>query len=524
MNKKHPSAWDPAIMLLNILVSVIGSIIGLELIARLGISTNTSIIGALFAIIIARIPLKVFQKYKDINTQNLVQTAMSGATFAASNGIFLSIGIPYLLGRHDLVIPMLVGASLAVIIDATILYKVFDTEIFPAKEAWAPGIAAAEAMLAVAEKGKNSVILMIGMVGGIVGKIFGIPTDILGVGWIGNMWALGAFGVGLLISEYTPKFFNIKLGDYYVPHGVMIGAGFVALIQMILILQKKSKKEKEQERKRSLKSMKFSLAEGFGAYILVSIVMAIMCGFSADMSAGMFVWWIIFAALSAIISELIVGISAMHSGWFPAFATAFIFLILGMLFGFPPAQLAILVGFTSATGPAFADMAYDLKSGYIVRGNGEDVPFEMEGRRQQYIAKMVSAVIAILVVLFTYKAYFEKGMLAPVDAVYVATIDAGTNMAVAKNLIIWAIPGALLQAIGGSGRQLGVLFATGLLIASPMAGITVLVGLLIRYIVVKKYGDLGQSKLYILGAGFITGAALYSFFSSTMNLGKKLNK
>lgn len=476
MNKKHPSAWDPAIMLLNILVSVIGSIIGLELIARLGISTNTSIIGALFAIIIARIPLKIFQKYKDINTQNLVQTAMSGATFAASNGIFLSIGIPYLLGRHDLVIPMLVGASLAVIIDATILYKVFDTEMFPAKEAWAPGIAAAEAMLAVAEKGKNSVILM-------------------------------------------------------------IGAGFVALIQMVLILQKKSKKEKEaaaaeaatgkvekKEFTRSLKSMKFSLAEGFGAYILVSIVLAVMCGFSADMSAGMFVWWIIFAALSAIISELIVGISAMHSGWFPAFATAFIFLILGMLFGFPPAQLAILVGFTSATGPAFADMAYDLKSGYIVRGNGEDVPFEMEGRRQQYIAKMVSAVIAILVVLFTYKAYFEKGMLAPADAVYVATIDAGTNMAVAKNLVIWAIPGALLQAIGGSSRQLGVLFATGLLIASPMAGITVLVGLLIRYIIIKKYGDLGQSKLYILGAGFITGAALYSFFSSTMNLGKKLNK
>lgn len=337
MNKKHPSAWDPAIMLLNILVSVIGSIIGLELIARLGISTNTSIIGALFAIIIARIPLKVFQKYKDINTQNLVQTAMSGATFAASNGIFLSIGIPYLLGRHDLVIPMLVGASLAVIIDATILYKVFDTEMFPAKEAWAPGIAAAEAMLAVAEKGKNSVILMIGMVGGIVGKIFGIPTDILGVGWIGNMWALGAFGVGLLISEYTPKFFNIKLGDYYVPHGVMIGAGFVALIQMILILQKKSKKEKEaaaaeaatgkvekKEFTRSLKSMKFSLQK-FGAYILVSIVMAIMCGFSADMSAGMFVWWIIFAALSAIISELIVGISAMHSRMVPGICNSFHF-------------------------------------------------------------------------------------------------------------------------------------------------------------------------------------------------------
>lgn len=534
MSKKHPSAWDPAIMLLNILVSAIGAIVGLELIARLGISTNTSIIGALFAIIIARIPLKMFQKFRDINTQNLVQTAMSGATFAASNGIFLSIGIPFVLGRTDLVVPMLIGAALAVIIDATILYKVFDTEMFPAKEAWAPGIAAAEAMLAVAEKGKNSIILMLGMAGGIVGKFFGIPTDILGVGWIGNMWALGAFGAGLLVCEYSPKLLNITIGDYYIPHGVMIGAGFVALIQTVLILQKKSRKEREEaaaggtkektEFTRSLKSMRLSLAQGFGAYIVVAVIMAVMCGFSADMNPVMFVWWIIFAALSAIISELIVGISAMHSGWFPAFATAFIFLILGMLFGFPPAQLAILVGFTSATGPAFADMAYDLKSGYIVRGNGEDVEFEMTGRKQQYIAKMVSAVVAILVVAFTYKVYFANGMFAPVDKVYVATIDAGTNAQVAKNLIIWAIPGALLQAIGGSGRQMGVLFATGLLIGSPMAGLTVMIGLLIRYVVVKKYGDAGQSKLYILGAGFITGAALYSFFSSTMNLGKKTGK
>ena len=46
----------------------------------------------------------------------------------------------------------------------------------------------------------------------------------------------------------------------------------------------------------------------------------------------------------------------MHAGWFPAFATALIFLIVGMLLGFPDLPLAILVGFTAATGPAFADM------------------------------------------------------------------------------------------------------------------------------------------------------------------------
>lgn len=531
MKKEHPSAWEPSIVIVNVLVSVIGAIIGLELITRLGISTNTSIIGALFAIIIARIPLRFLKRFKNLNSQNLVQTAMSGSTFAASNGIFLSIGIPFLLGREDLVVPMLIGSSLAVIIDATILYKVFDTEMFPAKEAWAPGIAAAEAMLAVAEKGKKAVVLMIGMAGGIAGKLVGIPTDILGVAWIGNIYALAAFGVGLLISEYCPKLLHITLGDYYIPHGMMIGAGFVALIQMIVILAKKSKKEKERASSnekeaehftRSLKSMKVSLLQGFAAYLAVALLMAVVCGFMTDMSTGMFLWWIVFAALSAIISELVVGISAMHSGWFPAFATAFIFLVLGMLFGFPPAALAILTGFTSATGPAFADMAYDLKSGWIVRGRGEDEEYEMYGRKQQYISKMISAVVAIIVVILTYKAYFSNGMFAPVDKVYIATIDAGANIAVAKNLFIWALPGAILQAVGGSEKQIGILFATGLLIASPMAGITVLVGILIRIVILKKYGDRGQENLYILGAGFITGAALFSFFSSTVSLGKKV--
>jgi uncharacterized oligopeptide transporter (OPT) family protein len=35
------------------------------------------------------------------------------------------------------------------------------------------------------------------------------------------------------------------------------------------------------------------------------------------------------------------------------------------------------------------------------------------------------------------------------------------------------------------------------------------------------YKEKGRSYLFILGAGFITGAALYSFFTSTLSLGKK---
>lgn len=32
----------------------------------------------------------------------------------------------------------------------------------------------------------------------------------------------------------------------------------------------------------------------------------------------------------------------------------------GMLIGFPPVALALLAGFSAATGPAFADMGYDI--------------------------------------------------------------------------------------------------------------------------------------------------------------------
>ena len=168
-------------------------------------------------------------------------------------------------------------------------------------------------------------------------------------------------------------------------------------------------------------------------------------------------------------------------------------------------------------------MGYDLKSGWIIRGCGADPEYERIGRRQQYIAKMVASVIAIAVVTLAYQAFFSAGMFAPVDSVYIATIDAGADSWVARNLVIWAIPGAILQAVGGSERQIGILFATGLLISTPMAGVTVLIGILIRIVVLKRFGEQGQNNLYILGAGFITGATLYSFFSSTLSLGKKLH-
>ncbi|MDW7669961.1 MAG: OPT/YSL family transporter, partial [Bacillota bacterium] len=319
--------------------------------------------------------------------------------------------------------------------------------------------------------------------------------------------------------------FGVDLDAMYLPHGVMIGAGLVALIQIIKMLIKKDQQTDDNEIApkgftRSLAQMRRGMGRGYLVYLAIAIFIAIVSGIITEMSVPMLIGWCIFAAFAAIASELIVGISAMHSGWFPAFATALIFLVIGMLFGFPPIALAMLVGFAASTGPAFADMAYDLKAGWILRGEGEDPEFEKKGRKQQYIAELISFMVAIGVVFFAHEFYFEQDLFPPVVRVYVTTIGAGSSFEVARNLLIWAIPGAIIQFAGGPSKQLGVLFATGLLINYPIAGVTVLVGLTIRLVVLKKWKEEGQSALYVLGAGFIAGAAVYSFFTSTLKLGK----
>lgn len=542
---EHPKAFEPAVLILNILMCCLGAIIGLELIVRTGVTPNTSIVGALFAILISRIPIAFLKKYRSIHRQNLIQTAISGATFSAANCLLLPIGIPIVMGRPDLMFPMLIGVFLATCIDATILYKTFDSEMYPAEGAWPPGVAAAESILAVVEKGRKAFLLIVGVVIGWVGKIAGIPTDLLGVSWFGDFYAMLALGVGsIIIGVIKTNGFVVSLfghsatlisglfgadfvsGDYaminYMPHGIMIGAGAISLLQCAHMLFKKSGSDEDTAAGKftsSMKTLKKTLGWGYVAYFAVAILLALVCGIFSDMNAITLILWLIFAAFAAIASELIVGISAMYSGWFPGFATALIFLLVGMLLGFPPMALAVLVGFTAATGPAFSDMAYDLKCGYILRGSGVDPELEKEGRKQQYYSEMISFVIAFGMVAFLANRYFAQGLLAPVSKTFATTIGAGTNPEVAKWLLIWAIPGAIIQFIGGK-RQIGILFATGLLVGSIMNGLTIIIGLLIRLIAVKRSKD-NEQVLNILGAGALAGAAVYSFFTATLGLAKR---
>jgi uncharacterized oligopeptide transporter (OPT) family protein len=572
VEQEHPRALEPGVLIVNIVLSIIGAIIGLQLITTLGVTANTAIIGVLVAIAVSRIPVAGLGMFRSVHRQNLIQSTISSATFGAANSLLLPIGIPVLLGRPDLLVPMLIGATMGMVIDLVMLYWLFDSRVFPGRNAWPPGVAAAEAIIAGDRGGERAKLLLYGTVVGLLGSsgLFGlireIPMSAFGVAFIGNMFALAMFGVGLLIRGYSTDLFGVNVNALYIPHGMMVGAGLVAMIQVVLILARgQTRGETASDTRAPLAGspeagavaggpvdgaavtgsaggsavlaagaggytrtdteMRRGLVWGFGLYVVAATILALIAGLMSEMSVGAMLGWIIFAAVACVAAEFIVGMSAMHAGWFPAFATALIFLVLGMLIGFPAPALAVLVGFVASGGPAFADAGYDLKAGWLLRGRGQNPTFERYGRLQQVIAGFTGLAVGWVMVALFYNVYFSQDLFPPVDRVYVAAINAGVDASVFQSILLWAIPGALIQAVGGSGRQMGILLATGLLIMNPTAGWAVLAGLVIRLAVERFYankagvdgakdGEGAETPLTIMAAGVIAGDAIWGFASS----------
>ncbi|WP_299538865.1 OPT/YSL family transporter [uncultured Streptomyces sp.] len=516
--RSHPRALAPGNLILTVVLSVFGAIVGVQLLATLGVTPSTSLIGALAAMTLARVPLVWFRGFRSVHAQNLAQTSISSATFGAANSLFLPIGIPFLFGMDDMIVPMLIGVAAAMLVDAWLLYRMYDTPAFPAKNPWPPGLAAAQAIKAGDEGGRRAKVLGLGLLTGLVGAAFTLPMSAFGVALIGGFGAMAAFGAGLLFNQYADPLFGLDLGAMYLPHGMMMGAGLVALVQVGRTIVKVRRAPSDGARANGPASapegarrLGRSMRLGFGAYLVISVLLAFGTGAATHMSPGMLIGFLLYASVAAFLHELLVGIASMHSGWFPAFAIALITLLLGILIGFPPEALVVLSGFTAATGPAFADMGYDLKAGHLLRGENADPAFELEGRRQQLIAAMIGFGVAIVVVLLSYRMFFDNGQTAPIDAAYVAAIKAGPSAETARHLALWAIPGAAVQLIGGSKRQLGILLATGLLIATPMAGWMVAAGIAVRVLAPRVLGAKAKDDLEVFAGGAIAGDALYSF-------------
>ena len=79
---KHPRAFEPTVFILNIVLAVLGAIIGMQIITTLGVTPNTALIGVLVAIGLSRLPGSIFSRYRSIHRQNLAQSNISCSTFA----------------------------------------------------------------------------------------------------------------------------------------------------------------------------------------------------------------------------------------------------------------------------------------------------------------------------------------------------------------------------------------------------------------------------------------------------------
>jgi uncharacterized oligopeptide transporter (OPT) family protein len=276
--------------------------------------------------------------------------------------------------------------------------------------------------------------------------------------------------------------------------------------------------EPSHQTTRTDRDARLGLLRGFALYVAAGVLLTALAGFWTDMSPGQLVGWVLFAALACVAAEFIVGFSAMHAGWFPAFATSLIFLMVALLLGFPAPAAALLVGFVASGGPAFADAGFDFKAGWYLRGRGSQAGFERDGRRQQLIAAALGLIAAVVVVAMAHGMYFDRDLFPPVVRVYGAAIESGLESGSAAGFLLWAIPGALIQLIGGARRQLGVLLGTGLLILNPVAGWIVLLGVGGRLLLTRGRGDTEKSYLTVLGAGLIAGDALWAFTYSVLRM------
>ncbi|NIY68444.1 OPT family oligopeptide transporter [Streptomyces malaysiensis] len=533
--RSHPRAFEPVTLVLTIVLSVLGALIGIVLITSLGVSPNTAVIGALVAMLIGRIPIGVLTRMRSQHRQNLVQSAISGSTFAAANSLLTPIAVPFALGRNDLVWPMLGGAVIGLAVDSWVLFRVFDSKLLPATGSWPAGIAAAETIKAGDTGGRKAAILGVGAVVGFVGALFKLPTSAAGVGFLGNIWALAMFGIGLTVGQYAPDF-GFDLGARHVPHGLMIGAGLVALVQALLLMRTRKGGADQAERSGGVADapeadggptvqapqLRRGLLEGMALFVCGAVVVAIAGGVVGGLSLPALVGWVLLAGVAAIVHQLIVGLAAMHSGWFPAFAVTLIFLIIGLVLHIPTVPLALLVGYTASTGPAFADLGYDFKAGWLLRRDATPWrAFELEGRRQQYLAQLVGFGVALVVVAVAWKTFFSDGKVPPVAEVYVTTIKTGLEPGTMTTMLLWAIPGALVQFLGGPSRQMGVLLATGLLVATPQAGWMVLGALVARQLYTmwrrrgiadaqarKESDTQAENDLSLVGAGLVAGSSL----------------
>src|SRR5205085_12161881 len=99
-------------------------------------------------------------------------------------------------------------------------------------------------------------------------------------------WTL--FGMGLLIRGYAMPVAGIDIAKLYVPHGAMVGAGLVALVQVALLIARRGTGEAVAAATDDTR-MRRALGLGSVGYLAIAMLIAVMGGLIGDLSSGMLI-------------------------------------------------------------------------------------------------------------------------------------------------------------------------------------------------------------------------------------------
>ena len=496
---KRISIFETGILILGVLLSVMSAAICMQIMGQFGTTPNTSLISAVLVMVVARIPLMFAKRFRNLERQNYVLSIASASGFAAANCGFVAIATMFILGRNDLIIPIAFGSLIGSMISVFVTGRLFETKIFPASGSWPMGVAIASSLEAGDEGGKKGFHLLQGLVVGAIASFFGVPAAGVGIAFIANMISMAGLGIGMIIRGYSTTIFRgFDIGQSNIAQGIMIGAGIIAFIQIFFTL--KSGKGAKSEADSSIPK---TLATSGGLFIVGAVAIAAVSGIFGEMSIWQSVLWVAFAGVSAMVVLILVGTASMHSGWGPTFAVVTICLTVGLLVRFPPLPLAVLVGYLGSVGPCIQDAGVGFKAGWLLRGNGADAEHEKYGRRQQVLIKQLGVVIGIAMAVVFGLMLINGDVIPPMSIFYADTVASTPDMALVRELAIWAIPGAVLQAAFGN-KSVGLMLATGLLVNNPIFGISVLVAIGARLI-------FGTKHMAIRAPGLIAGDGLFGF-------------
>ena len=125
--KQRISSFEPGTMFLGTILAVLSAIVCMQILGKVGVSANTSILGAIFAMLVSRIPTKAMRNFKNLERQNYIQTISSGAGFAASNCGLTAIAIVFVMGETKTILPMALGCLFGTAVSIFVVGKLYDS-------------------------------------------------------------------------------------------------------------------------------------------------------------------------------------------------------------------------------------------------------------------------------------------------------------------------------------------------------------------------------------------------------------